>query len=76
MTIKGLLLGLLVDEVREVIAIEESAVSKNVQSEIVIDTKYIFGTFTHENSLVIWVDIEKLLTAKELADLEEGLERV
>jgi len=76
MAIKNIVLGLLVDEVREVINVDASSVSKNIQSEIVIDSKYIYGTFLHRSDLLIWVDVEKLLTSGELTELEQGLESV
>ena len=64
--------GLLVDDVIETLAVDRSQISGNVQSDVVINPKYIAGTFYEGDHLLIWVDALKLFTASEFKKLEEG----
>ncbi len=66
--IKNLLVGLLVEEIREVF--ESSEISNQFQSETIIDPKYISGSILHLGDTLILVDMEKLLTDKEFKKLE------
>ena len=68
-----LLAGLLVEEVREAITVDVSEVSSNIRSDVVIDAKYIRGAFIVNQTMIVWVDIEKLLSDKEYKELEKGL---
>ncbi|MBX7153010.1 chemotaxis protein CheW [bacterium] len=74
MTIKKVNVGMMVDRVREVIEIDPSAVSNNTLADVVLDPKYIKCTFIQRDRMVIWVDIEKVLTDREYSELEKGLE--
>jgi len=65
MRIKDVSLALLVEHVEEVIVAQMSQVSQNLQDDVVLDRKYIKGTISYNNSALIWVDIDRLLTAKE-----------
>lgn len=71
--IRTVTLGLLVDEVKETFEIEEKEVSKNLQPDVVIDPKYIIGTFLYKDHVTIWVDVQKLFTASEFSQLEQGV---
>jgi purine-binding chemotaxis protein CheW len=71
--LKSLSIGVLVDTVKETLEVSENDVSRNIQSEVIIDPKYIVGTFVHDGQLMLWVDTEKLFTDNEMHKLEEGL---
>lgn len=72
MKIKDVTLGLIVDEVKETVEIDENTVSRNIQTDVVIDPKYITGTFLLNDHMIIWVDMLKLFTASEFTQLEKG----
>ena len=72
MKIKGVMLGLIVDEVKETFEIDENTVSRNIHTDVVIDPKYITGTFLLNEHMIIWVDMQKLFTASEFSQLEIG----
>ncbi len=71
--IKAVTMGLIVDEVKETCEVEESEISKNIQPDVVVNPKYILGSFLVGEQMVLWIDIEKILTAGEMAALEKGL---
>ncbi len=71
--LQSLAIGVLVEEVKETLEIDEKEVSRNIQSEVVIDAKYIMGTFVHSGQVILWVDTEKLFTDGEMHELEKGL---
>lgn len=68
--IRHLRVGLLVESVREAKTIDIDDISRNVQPDVLIDPKYILGTFQDEKDIVLYIDIEKLLTSKEFHELE------
>jgi purine-binding chemotaxis protein CheW len=72
MKIKNVSLRLIVDEVKETVEIDENTVSRNIQTDVVIDPKYITGTFLLNDHMLIWVDMQKLFTAGEFTQLEKG----
>lgn len=74
MTIKKVHVGMMVDRVKEVIEIDPSAVSNNTPVDVVLNPKYIKCTLMHRDRMMIWVDIEKVLTDREYTELEKGLE--
>ncbi|NUM80977.1 chemotaxis protein CheW [bacterium] len=74
MTIKKINVGMMVDRVREVIEVDPSAISNNTLADVVLNPKYIKSTFMHRDRMMIWVDIEKVLTDREYSELEKGLD--
>ncbi|KAB2879584.1 chemotaxis protein CheW [bacterium] len=73
MKIKSVTLGLMVDEVKETFEVEEKDISKNIQPDVVIDPKYILGTFLFNEHMTILVDVQKLFTVNEFKKLEQGV---
>ena len=71
--IKNVTMGLVVDEVKETFEADETEISKNIQPDVVIDPKYILGSFLLDGRMILWIDIQKLLTAGEFAQLEKGV---
>jgi purine-binding chemotaxis protein CheW len=71
--IKRMLIGIIVDQVHEVIEVPASAISQNIQTDVVLNTKYIAGMFVHQNQWITLVDIERLLTDQEVRLLESEI---
>jgi purine-binding chemotaxis protein CheW len=71
--IKTVTMGLVVDEVKETFEVDETEISKNIQPDVVIDPKYILGSFLLDGRMILWIDIQKLLTAGEFVALEKGV---
>ncbi|MBL7996367.1 chemotaxis protein CheW [bacterium] len=73
MKINSVTLGLMVDEVKETLEVQEKDISRNIQPDVVIDPKYIFGTFLFNEHMTILVDVHKLFTANEFKRLEQDV---
>lgn len=71
--IESVTIGLLVDEVKETFEVDEKEISKNIQPDVVIDPKYILGTFLYNDHMTIWVDVDKFFTSSEFSQLEQGV---
>lgn len=70
MRVAKTMFGLLVDDVLETLALEKGQLSTNIQSDVVIDPKYIAGTFYLNDQLLIWVDVMKLFSSAEVRQME------
>ncbi len=68
--IRQMLIGVLVDQVHEVIEVDSAAVSQNIRPEVVLQSRYISGMFVHNNHWITLIDIERLLTDQEIELLE------
>lgn len=65
------IVGIVVDGVSDVIAISDEQI-RDVPSLVTsIDTKYIVGLATVEEKMLILVDIEQLMSSREMALLDE-----
>lgn len=71
--IKALLIGVIVDEVREVVTVQDKDVSQNIHADVVVDPKYISGSFVLGDRMVIVVNAQKLFTANEFIQMDKGL---
>lgn len=67
----GRLVGVIVDEVAEVLKLGEDRIESAPQMVSRIDNQYIKGVGKLEDDLLILIDIEKILTADEIAALDE-----
>lgn len=65
------LFGLKVDEVTEVLRIPKIEIKAAPELVTRIDTTYIRGVLTPENRLIIMLDLNKVLSEKELVKLSE-----
>lgn len=61
--------GLLVDDVLETLEVEPSDITRNLHADVLIDVKYIQGTFLSGGTTIVCVDLNKLMTDKEYAVL-------
>ncbi len=71
MRIKSLLIGVLVDEVKDVLSVMDSALSRNFHPQVVVDPKYLLGSVSHEEQIVLVVNAQKLFTASEFIELDK-----
>lgn len=69
--IKAFLIGVMVDEVREVLLKTEKDISRNLHADVVLDPKYIGGTFVHDGKVILWVNAQKLFTANEFIQMDQ-----
>jgi purine-binding chemotaxis protein CheW len=74
LTVLGRVVGVVVDGVSDVIAIESEAVQPAPEFGSVLDTQYIQGLTTVEGQLLILVDIEKLMGSRDMALVAEAAE--
>lgn len=67
LNVGGRIMGIVVDGVSDVIALNAGQVRAVPDLVATIDTKYIVGLGTVENRMLILVDIERLMTSQEMA---------
>lgn len=65
-------IGMVVDGVSDVIELTPEQIHSTPELGASIDTQYIVGLATIEERMIILVDIEKLLSAKDMALLERA----
>ena len=69
---KGIIvMGIIVDQVLEVININSDEIDENVNFGTQIDTKYILGIAKAKDAIKIILDIDKVLTTEELSLIEK-----
>jgi purine-binding chemotaxis protein CheW len=76
LNVLGRVVGVVVDGVSDVIAIESEAIQPAPEFGSVLDTQYIQGLATVEGQLLILVDIEKLMGSRDMALVAEAAEGV
>lgn len=64
--------GLVVDQVSQVISLPESALSPAPQAVKGFDSAFLKGLARHEEGLLIVLDFEKIFSHNELADLKQA----
>jgi purine-binding chemotaxis protein CheW len=74
LNVLGRVVGVVVDGVSDVIAIESGAIQPAPEFGSVLDTQYIQGLATVEGQLLILVDIEKLMGSRDMALVAEAAE--
>lgn len=67
LNLSGRIMGIVVDGVSDVIALNAGQVRAVPDLVASIDTKYLVGLGTVENRMLILVDIEQLMTSQEMA---------
>ncbi len=70
--IRSLSVILLVERVVEIFSVETKSVSANLHEDVVLDRKYIRGTLSRGNAVMVIVDIDRLLTSAETTELEKA----
>ena len=63
--LEKILIGVLVDKVQEVIDVLDNDISKHVQPDTVLDSKYIDGMTVYQNQWITLININDILTDKE-----------
>ena len=74
LNLSGRIMGIVVDGVSDVIALNAGQVRAVPDLVATIDTKYLVGLGTVENRMLILVDIERLMTSQEMALTESATE--
>lgn len=69
--IEGIMVGLFIDNVREVVSIDNKEIENTAEGDRSIEAEYIRGVFTNENNLIIIINIEEILFGKNNS-LEEA----
>ena len=59
--IEGIMVGLFIDNVREVVSIKNKNIEKTDEGDRSIEAEYIKGVFTNENNIIVIIDIEEIL---------------
>ena len=67
-------IGMVVDGVSDVLELKESQISPVPELVASIDTKYLLGLGTSDGRMLILVDIEQLMSSKEMALMEAASE--
>ena len=74
LNVLGRTVGVVVDGVSDVIALAPEAIKPAPEFGSVLDTQYILGLATVEGHLLIMIDIEKLMGARDMALVSEATE--
>lgn len=75
LSIRGRVVGVVVDSVSDVVALEAEEIKAAPQMGAAIKTDYIDGLVTMEERMLIIIDIEKLATMEEIVQVEKVFER-
>jgi purine-binding chemotaxis protein CheW len=68
---EGSLFGLMVNEVMEVLRIQESEIKSTPKLMAKLREDYVQGVITHENRLIILLDVDRVLSEEDMAKLAE-----
>ncbi len=71
MTMNGTMMGMIVDAVSEVLRVPEEAIEPLPDMSTAINEGFITGVAKLEDRLVILLDLQKLMTPKEKAKIEQ-----
>jgi purine-binding chemotaxis protein CheW len=72
LNVAGLVVGMVVDSVSDVIALAAEQIRPAPDFSSTFDTRYITGLGTFEERMLILVDIEKLMSASDMALVESA----
>lgn len=73
LNLSGRVVGIVVDGVSDVINLEAEQLRDTPEFGAVIDTEYIMGLGTIDNRMLILVDIEKLMSSREMGLLDQAV---
>jgi purine-binding chemotaxis protein CheW len=71
MNFDGICIGLVVDSIDKVLNVSMSDVSEIPEVESAVNGKYIQGIYKHEESLVVLLNLEKVLDIDQIRKLQE-----
>ena len=74
LSIRGRIVGVVVDSVSDVLGLQAEDIKEAPQLGAAIKTDYIDGLVTIDGRMLIIVDIEKLVEAEEIIQVEKALE--
>jgi len=72
LNISNRVIGMVVDGVSDVISLTAEQIRPPPEMGSALDTKYILGMGTVDNRMIILVDIEKLMSAEDMALFEQA----
>ncbi|MBS1212930.1 MAG: chemotaxis protein CheW [Proteobacteria bacterium] len=72
LNISDRVIGMVVDGVSDVISLSAEQIRPPPEMGAALDTKYIIGMGTVDNRMIILVDIEKLMSAEDMALFEQA----
>lgn len=64
--------GILVDAVTEVIPVQDEQIEPAPEFGANVDTRYILGMANMDGAVKILLDIDRVMTAEEIAELEKA----
>ena len=73
LSFSGRIVGVVVDGVSDVIALNQAQIEPMPSLVTGIDTQYIIGLATYEERMLILVAIEQLMTSQEMALIEQSV---
>lgn len=72
LNVRGRILGAVVDSVSDVLPLNRQAIRPAPQMSTVVDTSYITGIADHADRLLIVMDIEALMSSREMGLIEDA----
>jgi purine-binding chemotaxis protein CheW len=72
LNVNGRVIGMVVDGVSDVIALTPEQIHPAPEFDSTLDTQYILGLGTADERMLILVDIEKLMSAKDMALIDKA----
>lgn len=73
LNIAGRVIGMVVDGVSDVIALTDEQIKPVPEFGVTFDTRYLTGLGTVDNRMLILVDIEKLMTSRDMELVDGGV---
>jgi purine-binding chemotaxis protein CheW len=70
------LFGIVVDAVSDVVDIDQAAIKPVPDMGAVVDTRYLKGLVTHDERMVMLLDVEKLMRPEDVETLDAALPAV
>ncbi len=67
------LIGLVVDQVKDVITVESEELQQTGEIGFKFKTKYLYGVVRYQEEIVSILDIEKILTKEEIIEIQDTL---
>lgn len=72
LNVAGRVIGMVVDGVSDVLTLNEEDIKPTPELGSTFDTQYLTGLGTVEDRMLILIDIEKLITSREMALVDES----
>lgn len=76
LAVEDRLFGIVVDAVSDVIDVDPAAIKPVPDMGAIVDTRYLKGLATHEDRMVMLLDVEKLMRPEDVETLDDALSHV